>query len=229
MIALIGAFCYAELATTYPKAGGDYYYLSRSFGPATGFLFGWAQLVVVMPASIGAMATVFADFAQQAFMPRDVFLYFEIPFVEGDPQVDPNFAIAAYVVVALTFTNLFGVMLGKTVQNLLTVAKVIGLSGIIIAGFCWYEPNAWEYTPKADRLAPYNDQLTKIVKPDDLQSIKKDLAAPLFGSLAMILVMYAFGGWNDSAFVAAEVRNARATFHGRCLSVLASSSWSTCW
>ena len=35
-IALIGAFCYAELATTYPKAGGDYFYLSKGFGLTTG-------------------------------------------------------------------------------------------------------------------------------------------------------------------------------------------------
>src|SRR5437867_10012099 len=47
LIALVGAFCYAELATTFPKAGGDYYYLTHSFGPTTGFLFGWAQLIVL--------------------------------------------------------------------------------------------------------------------------------------------------------------------------------------
>src|SRR5580704_6502367 len=40
LIALIGAYCYAELGSTYPKTGGDYFYLSRAFGPGTGFLFG---------------------------------------------------------------------------------------------------------------------------------------------------------------------------------------------
>jgi APA family basic amino acid/polyamine antiporter len=232
VIALIGAFCYAELATTYPKAGGDYYYLSRSFGSGTGFLFGWAQLVVVMPASIGAMATVFADYAQKAFVPRDVILSFEVPFVEGAPPIDPSFVIAACAVGLLTLTNVFGVMLGKVVQNLLTLTKVIGLGGIIVIGFCYAEPNAWEHTPKTHTLDRYNDQLTNIVgrqtvgrraftierysdpsaqgaEPEGVKGIRSELALPLFGSLAMILVMYAFGGWNDSAFVAAEVRNPR--------------------
>src|SRR5437868_4669891 len=43
-LALLGGLCYAELATTYPRAGGDYYYLTRAFGRCVGFLFGWAQL-----------------------------------------------------------------------------------------------------------------------------------------------------------------------------------------
>jgi amino acid transporter len=207
LIALIGAFCYAELASTYPKAGGDYFYQTRAFGASTGFLFGWAQLVVVMPASIGAMAVVFADFAQQAFVPRDQQLTFEVPFVQGAPQVDANFALAAYAIGILTLTNILGVVLGKTIQNLLTLTKVIGLGGIIVAGFAWYEPNAWEYTPRAQRLS--DEQLVSVAQPDDLDSLRRDLAVPLFGSLAMILVMYAYGGWNDSAFVAAEVRNPR--------------------
>ena len=62
LLSLIGALCYAELATTYPREGGDYVYLSRAFGRWVGFLFGWAQLSVVLTASIGSMAYVFADF-----------------------------------------------------------------------------------------------------------------------------------------------------------------------
>lgn len=41
-LALVGALCYSELATTYPKAGGDYFYLTRAYRPWVGFLFGWA-------------------------------------------------------------------------------------------------------------------------------------------------------------------------------------------
>src|SRR5437899_1430295 len=95
-IAMIGAFCYAELATTYPRSGGDYYYLSRAFGPGTGFLFGWAQLTIVMPASIGAMASVFADFLLKEFLP-DI-AYFELPIGERVYLLEPNFTIAAEAV-----------------------------------------------------------------------------------------------------------------------------------
>src|SRR6266480_1608207 len=64
LLALIGGLCYAELGTTYPGAGGDYYYLTRAFGRFVGFLFGWAQLIVILPASIGVMAFVFATRAK---------------------------------------------------------------------------------------------------------------------------------------------------------------------
>jgi basic amino acid/polyamine antiporter, APA family len=179
LVALLGAFCYAEMATTYPRAGGDYYYLSRAFGPGTGFLFGWAQLAVVMPASIGLMAYVFADYFQQWYPGPP--LEFEIPVGEKPLVLDPHFALAAIAVAVLTVTNILGVFLGKTLQNLLTFAKILGLGGIIVAGLCWQEPGAWEYT----------------VKPD---------GTPYLGALALILVMFAYGGWNDAAFVAAEIR-----------------------
>src|SRR5262245_60965764 len=43
-MSLIGALVYAELATTYPHSGGDYYYLSRAFGHKLSFLYGWARM-----------------------------------------------------------------------------------------------------------------------------------------------------------------------------------------
>ena len=53
LFSLIGALCYAELGTAYPKEGGDYVYLTRAFGRAVGFLFGWCQLWIIRPGSIG--------------------------------------------------------------------------------------------------------------------------------------------------------------------------------
>ncbi|NLF08445.1 MAG: amino acid permease, partial [Pirellulaceae bacterium] len=56
LLSLLGALCYAELATAYPKAGGDYVYLTKALGRKVGFLFAWCQLWIVRPGSIGAMA-----------------------------------------------------------------------------------------------------------------------------------------------------------------------------
>ena len=39
LVSLVGALCYAELATTYPSAGGDYHFLWRAYGPRVAFLF----------------------------------------------------------------------------------------------------------------------------------------------------------------------------------------------
>src|SRR6478735_11306085 len=63
VLAWCGAVCYAELATTYPRDGGDYEYLNRAFGSWCGFLFSWAQLATVISGNIAIMAYAFADYA----------------------------------------------------------------------------------------------------------------------------------------------------------------------
>jgi amino acid transporter len=177
-LALVGALCYAELATTYPRSGGDYVYLTNAFGSWVGFLFGWAQLVVVFPASIAAMAYVFAESAIPFF--HDYVPELNARITEYVP-LDLGYAVLAIVVISLV--NILGVTLGKTTQNLLTVAKVLGLAGILVAGFLWAQPAAWGPAP-------------------DPWSFRWE-------GVAMILVLYAYGGWNDAAFVAAEVKEPR--------------------
>jgi amino acid transporter len=163
VLSFIGALCYAELATTYPRIGGDYVYLSRAYGRWLGFLFGWAQLTVILTGSIGTMAYTFADYS--------------IPLFELDQRWTAW--LAAGAVLALTLLNLCGLVFGKTAQNLLTIAKVLGLAGIAVAGLAW-GGGTW--------------------------TAAKTPAEMSFG-FAMIMVLYAYGGWNDAAFVAAEVRD----------------------
>src|SRR3954447_13368302 len=67
VLSLIGALCYAELATTSPRDGGDIVYLNRAYGRWAGFLFGWVQLTVILTGSIGMMAFVFANYATRLF------------------------------------------------------------------------------------------------------------------------------------------------------------------
>jgi amino acid transporter len=164
ILALIGSLCYAELATTYPRMGGDYVYLTRAFGRWVGFLFGWAQLAVILTGSIGVMAYAFADYAVALWE------------LESDWIV----WLAVASVVALTLLNLLGLVFGKLVQNLLTCVKVLGLAAVTVAGLVWGG----------------NASL----------SVDKPMAGAGFG-LAMVFVLYAYGGWNDAAFVAAEVRH----------------------
>jgi amino acid transporter len=162
-LSLVGAACYAELASTYPRSGGDYVYLSRAYAPIVGFLFGWAQLAVILTGSIGMMAYVFADYSAELW-----------------PMPDAGKAIVAgAAVLVLTLVNVFGMVVGKTAQNLLSIVKVVGLLAIAIVAFS---------APIRGSAAPPSPEGTASV------------------GLAMILVLYTFGGWNDAAFVAAEVR-----------------------
>ncbi len=171
ILSLVGALCYAELATTYPRSGGDYHYLTKAFGRWMGFLFGWAQLSVILTGSIAAMAYAFADYGVQ--------------MVGGDPATSPaTLWLAMGAVVVLSVLNLLGIIFGKTVQNLLSVVKVVGLTGIVGVGV-WYALFAAGEHASLARAA--------------------GLEGPGLG-LALVFVLYAYGGWNDAAFVAAEVR-----------------------
>jgi len=169
LLTLIGALCYAELASTYPRSGGDYVYLTRAFGPCVGFLFGWAQLAVLRTGNIGMMAYVFADYAARLwdFGPGTTLWY------------------AAFAVGALSLLNILGVVFGKRTQNMLTAAKVLGLGGILVAGLLWSTP-----TPMHSAAAPaYFDSFM----------------------FAMVLAFFTYGGWNDAAYVAAELRDGQKT------------------
>jgi len=174
LLSLMGALCYAELATAYPRAGGDFVYLSRAYGRWAGFLFGWIQLVIVRPGDIALMAFIFARYARQ--------LYDPLVGAEGWQGHVVNLSYAAAAVAVLTLINIAGVRQGKWTQNVLTVVKIVGLAVIIGAGL--FMPAG----APAEGAAP-------------------DWSPTL--SVAMILVLFTYGGWNEMAFVAAEVKDAR--------------------
>src|SRR5215475_10555237 len=118
VLAWCGAVCYAELATTYPRDGGDYEYLNRAFGRWCGFLFSWAQLATVISGNIAIMAYAFADYAARLW-----------------PELKTaGVALAIGGVVVLSALNALGIVAGKLTQNILTGLKVVGLSAIVVAG-----------------------------------------------------------------------------------------------
>ncbi len=91
--------------------------------------------------------------------------------------------LAASAVIVLTVVNVLGVQSGKWTQNVLTVVKVAGLLVIFAVAFLWVRPI--EQSPPDDASSQLN-----------------------FGK-AMLFVLFAYGGWNDISFVAAEVKNPR--------------------
>lgn len=99
----------------------------------------------------------------------------------GTWQLDPEQShwIAVVPIAVLTILNLLGIVVGKVVQNLLSIVKVVGLLGIVVAGLFFASQGS-------------------LKSPGTLNG-------PGIG-LALVFVLYAFGGWNDAAFVAAEVR-----------------------
>jgi amino acid transporter len=120
---LMGALCFAELASAYPRSGGEYVYLTRAYGPTTGFLFAWAQLSVIRTGSITTFAYVFADYATKIW---------HLASLEAA-------LLATGAIALLTVINILGVTFGTRTQNVLTTAKVAGLLAIVAAGLIWGE------------------------------------------------------------------------------------------
>ena len=194
VVALIGALCFAELTTTYPDRGGDYGYLKRAFHPRIGFAFSWSAFWIVRPANIGLMSMIFGEFADKA-IPGTLSML--------------GFAILAIVVVSAT--NLVGVTVGKTAQNILTVAKVLGILLIVGSAFLF---GAEDQVSQADLTKSAADQVSAVSQSDGANqssttaesSDQASSVEPGWFWLAMVLVMFTYGGWNDIAFVASEVQ-----------------------
>ena len=62
MVAMLGAFVYAELAARRPEVGGQYAYLREAFHPAVGFLYGWVLLLVIQTGGMAAVTVTFARY-----------------------------------------------------------------------------------------------------------------------------------------------------------------------
>lgn len=187
LLSLCGAFGYAELASAYPQEGGDYVYLNRAYGPWAGFLFGWIQLIVVRPGDIVGMAFIFATYARTLYDPfaGAMVPYHMLPweaFQNADVAAS-QLAYACLAVVVLTTIHIIGVREGKWTQNVLTVIKAIGLLAIV--GVAFFAPGT---NPVVTAAGEFNSGGLR---------------------LALILVLFTFGGWNEMAYVAAEVKDSR--------------------
>jgi APA family basic amino acid/polyamine antiporter len=117
VLALIGAFVYAELAARRPDVGGQYAYLRDAYHPAVAFVYGWALLLVIQTGGMAAVAVTFARYFREVTA---------VPF--GEP------AIAAVGITVLAAVNCLGVRSGSSVQNVLMVLKIVAILGLVAAG-----------------------------------------------------------------------------------------------
>jgi len=117
VIALIGAFVYAELAALKPKVGGQYAYLRDAYHPIVAFLYGWTLLLVVQTGGMAGAAIIFGRY-----------------FRELSGLGIPEQAIAAGTLGILTLVNCFGIRSGSIVQSTLMLMKLAAIALLIGAG-----------------------------------------------------------------------------------------------
>ncbi|HEU0310576.1 MAG TPA: amino acid permease [Sphingomicrobium sp.] len=120
LIAMAGAFVYAELADRRPDVGGQYAYLRDAYGPTPAFLYGWSLLLVIQSGGMAAVAITFARY-----------------FLDLVPLPLPEGAIAAAVLLLLVAINCLGVRAGGTVQSGLMVLKILAIAALVIGGW-WF-------------------------------------------------------------------------------------------
>lgn len=167
LISLIGALCYAELASSYPNAGGDYHFINRAFGTRCSFLFAYARMLIIQPGSVVMIAFIGAT---QCTAIVSLGVYSESLY-------------AAFIVLVLTFLNMRGIRQGTRAQRILTTLLIAGLASVIVLAFAGPPHVA---TAEAS-----------------LQTSPQTLSG--FG-LAMVFVLLTYGGWNEAAYVSAEIR-----------------------
>ncbi|HEX7282944.1 MAG TPA: amino acid permease [Vicinamibacterales bacterium] len=123
LIVLCGALSFAELSASMPETGGMYVYLREGWGRPFGFLYGWAQLVLIRAAALGGISSVFGE-------------YF-LRVVGVDPTMNPRWAdyLAAGAILFAGATNIVGVRLGALFAGLSTIAKFGALAILVLAAF----------------------------------------------------------------------------------------------
>ena len=172
LIALAGAFIYAELAARRPAVGGQYAYIREAYHPLLAFLFGWGLFLVSTSGGLAAVAMTFARY-----------------FIELTGSALPDWSIAVTTLALLTVLNCLGVRTGGTVQSTLMVLKIAAIAFLVISGFLLVSDSKLSVQATTAQTAAGGsfDLLTA------------------FGA-AMVPVMFAFGGWQTSCFIAGEIR-----------------------
>ena len=137
LVAMAGAFIYAELAARRPQlVGGQYAYLRDAYHPMVGFLYGWALLLVIQTGGMAAVSVIFAQY-----------------FLELVPLPTPNWVVAVTTLLVLTIINCLGVKAGAAVQNVLMVIKILAIVGLVVCALVFVGMPQFSFTPALDRPA----------------------------------------------------------------------------
>ncbi|MBN2467075.1 MAG: amino acid permease [Deltaproteobacteria bacterium] len=187
LAALTGALSYAELATMWPEAGGEYVYLKRIYGLLPSFLTGWISLLVGFSAPVAISAIAFVKYLNefcQNVMPSAPFVPSLLSNIWGQKM------IAATLILALSSIHIVGVRVGGAVQNVLTAVKLFIVTTFI--GFGLFKAE-WS---SAERL----------VAAYPAAGEAQGVGIPTMG-LALLIIMFSYSGWNAAAYIAGEIKN----------------------
>lgn len=190
MVALLGAFLYAELAARRPDLNGQYAYLREAYHPLVGFLYGWVLLLVIQTGGMAAVAVTFAKY----------FLT-----LTGLSTADGLVAVVALGL--LTAINCLGVRAGSNTQSFLMVLKIAAIAAIALAGLFLARGANQTFFPLLDRpvsfdlltgfgaaatpvLFAYGGWQTASFMAAEMKHPQRDLARAMLAGVLGVLVLY---------------------------------------
>jgi APA family basic amino acid/polyamine antiporter len=210
---VIGALTYSELASMFPRAGGQYVYLREGVSPLFGYLYGWTLFTVIQTGTIAAVAVAFARFTA-VFVPSltpDVFLGWTVHLPSGDIQMglSPQRVLAIASVLGLTWINVRGVRTAAAIQTTLTGIKVASLAALVLLGLIL----GFHSHAQALNFGPGFWGTTGFLR-----------LLPSIGA-AMIGALFSMDAWNNVGFAAGELKDPKrdlafAMVTGVCVVVL---------
>jgi APA family basic amino acid/polyamine antiporter len=219
-LTIVGALSYGELAAMMPKAGGQYVYLRESLGPLWGFLYGWTLFLVIQTGTIAAVGVAFGKFLGHFFPSVSATNWIwhigHVPKWQIGPMALGNMDVGLntqnlsgiVIIILLTVVNIFGLRTGAIVQNIFTVAKVLALLALVLAGIFV----GWNHEAVAANFVNFwrNAGLSA------QHAVQVGVGGPIamVGTLTILAVaqvgsLFSADAWNNVTFTAGEVKNPR--------------------
>lgn len=183
VLALLGALVFAELGAMLPRTGGQYVFLREGLGRGLAFFFGWSLLTAITSPALAVILLICLEHAEV--------------FIAG---LSPGFEVSdatrrflgAGTILGLVLLNIRGVRLGTTVHNVAMVAKLVGLLSIVFLAL-FHAGSAAEAGPTLAEATSTHALTWSAV------------------GLALMPVVFSYGGWQNVSAVATEVRDPART------------------
>lgn len=193
VLSLLGAFCYAELSSMMPAAGGDYVFLRKAYGRLTSFLYGWTVFAIMKTGSQAALAVGFAIFLNTALGGALDSTWLTLPL--GDGIEVPGITIFALGALWLvTFFNCASVTATGGAATLLTMLKVLTVLGVGVGAFAFGSGDFGNFASSASG--------------GTCEGVEASAMGGIAGiGAAMLGALWAYDGWNNVAPLCGEVKD----------------------
>jgi APA family basic amino acid/polyamine antiporter len=190
VMSLLGALTYAELATIFPRAGGEYVFIRQAYGRLWGFLYGWTRFFVATSGALAALATGFAIFVTA--LSGAAGWHGSVLPLGWNISLVQIVAVAAIWVV--TLVNCADVSTGGRVASVLTAMKLLLVAGVGIGAFLLAD-GSWAHYALSGAGGT-------------CEGVDAAARGGMAGvGAAMMAALWGYNGWNEVTYVAGEIKD----------------------